>query len=328
MLSKTSKLIKIAFEQAKETLKKMGKDNALFYTKPTDDRETSPTHKYTLRGVATTLQTFYVLEKTKPVEEDDLISLEANDWQWWKLEYVSSDAKPVVTTKVSEEDVLKAARIESRYVLLVYADEHAINYEPTPLPSQLVNFIRMDNLSFQSELEDFVQPTRESPGKRKATSDDQDDLITEHPRSPPFNRDQFSDDYLDPNPPDYEETPPSPTPIQSFRTLKPKTGVVGSSDDTIPISLRQSGQTMDPAYMALDQDDMNRKGQEMQEKSGGTSLLQSRTDINEGYKLGDYVPEITMDDEDDGDDEDERPENQRSKHVENPRGRGTREDTW
>ena len=315
-----SKLSITAFEQAKEELKGIVKKNALFYTKPTNDPDTSPTHKYTLRGVATTMQKLYVLEKVKPVEEDDLISLEIEEWQWWRLEYVSNDTKPVVTTKVSEDDVLRAARNESRNVLLVYADEHAIDYESTPLPSQLVNFVRMDNLSFQGELEDFVQPARESPGKRKAMSDDQDDLVIEHPRSPPFNRDHFSDDSLYPNPPDYDNTPPSSPPMHSFRTLKPKMGLAGSSDDTIPTSLRLSGQAMDPTYAALDQDDMGQSSQEMQERSGGSSLLQTRNDISEGYKLGDYVPEIDMDEADD-----EGAQNEKSPQA---RGRGTRDDTW
>ena len=273
-------------------------------------------HKYTLRGVATTWQICYVLERTKPFKEDDLVSLEVDDWQWWKLEYSSSDAKPVMTTRVSEQEVLRAARTESRNVLLIYADESAINHSPTPLPSQLVNFVRMDNLSFQNELETSLQSTRESPGKRKAMSDDsnEDDLVTEHPRSPPFNRDHLLDDSLYPNPPDYDDTPPSltPTPLQSssLRPLKPKASeVAGSSDDTIPISLRLSGQAVDPtstSYTALDLDDTRGEvSREMQERrgGGGPGRVRSQADINEWYGLGDYVPEIKMEEEDDDDDE-------------------------
>ena len=304
-------LISKAFEQTKRKLQELAKEKATFYTKRTEDPKISPTRKYSLRGVATTWQICYVLERTKALEEEDLISLEA-DWQWWRLEYPSSDAKPVVTTKVLEEDVLKAARTESRNVLLVYADEPAMDYQPIPLPSQLVNFVRMDNLSFHSELDDSVQATRESPGKRKAMSDDnQDNLVTGgHARSPPFDRDHASsDDSLYPNPPDYDnddDTPPSPTLMQQspFRTLKPKTntGTVGSSDDTIPISLRQAA---DPTHnhTALDRNSgMEGPSQEMQERGGGASLLQSRPgEIKDEYVLGDYVPEINMDDDDDDD---------------------------
>ena len=303
----------------------LGKENSLFYTRPTNDPETSPTHKYTLRGVATTNSTFYVLETAKPEAEDNLIDLEADEWQWWKLEYVSSDVKPVVTTKVLEEDVLQAARTESRNVLLVYADEFAVTYESTPLPSQLANFVRADNLSFQAELNDFLQSTRESPGKRKAVSDDQDDLTTEHPRSPPFNRDDFSEDSLDPNPPDYDDTPPSPSPTHSFRTLRPKIGVVGSTDDTIPISLRTNDYSTDSMYASFDRDDVSQRSQEMQERGGRTNLLQGRADIKEGYKLGDYSPEINMDDEEDDDDALQIGKNE---NAVNSKGRGIRGDTW
>lgn len=107
------------------------------YTESADDPKDPPNHKYTLRGVSTTAQTTYVLEKTKPEADDDMLSTEAKDWQWWKLEYISNDAKPVVTTKVTEADVLEAARTESRSVILVYANERAISCPPTNLPPQL-----------------------------------------------------------------------------------------------------------------------------------------------------------------------------------------------
>ena len=287
-------------------MNQIGKENALFYTKPTDDPETSPSRAYTLRGVATTPSTFYTLEKTRPEAEDDLINLDTDEWQWWKLEYVSSDAKPVVTKKVVEEDVLQAARTESRNVLLVYADKFAVDYEPTPLPSQLTNFVRTDNLSFQAELNDSLRGTRESPGKRKALSDDQDDLTTEHPRSPPhFNRDHLSEDSLDPNPPGYyddeNDLPPSPSPTRSFRPLRPKIGVIGTTDDPIPISFRKSDLLTKSTDMSVGHDDPNQSGQEMQERGSKHNLLQNRTDVKEAYKLGDYSPEINMEDDEEDD---------------------------
>ena len=47
----------------------------------------------------------YVLEKTKPDEEHDILSTEAKDWQWWKIEYLSTETKPVVP-KVSLTSIL------------------------------------------------------------------------------------------------------------------------------------------------------------------------------------------------------------------------------
>ena len=304
------------------------KKNSSFYTQPTDDPKTCPTHKYTLRGVATTPSTCYVLEKTRFEADNDLIELEGREWQWWKLEYVSTDAQPVVTTKVSEKDVLIAARFQSRTVLLVYADEDAVNYESTPLPSQLSNFVRTDNLSFQAELDDYAPVTRESPGKRKAVDDDQDDLITEHGRSPPFNRDHYRDeieadegDFAQPSsshvenmsgswqetshldaPGDVDEDyVPPPAPMSSFRALKPKPTVQGSSDDNIPISLRPTDPILDK-YKPITEEG----GQEMQERSSKgarAKFMQGRRP----YVLGSYVPEMDMEDDDDMDYDDEKP---------------------
>lgn len=63
---------------------------------PSSDPQQPPHEKYTLRGVSTGANVVYVLEKTKPDEENDMLSTEAKDWQWWKVEYVSTETKPVV----------------------------------------------------------------------------------------------------------------------------------------------------------------------------------------------------------------------------------------
>lgn len=55
-----------------------------------------PHEKYTLRGVSTSPNIVYALETTKPNEDDDMLSTEAKDWQWWKIEYLSTETKPVV----------------------------------------------------------------------------------------------------------------------------------------------------------------------------------------------------------------------------------------
>ncbi|KAI9721532.1 MAG: hypothetical protein M1812_002294 [Candelaria pacifica] len=55
--------------------------------------------------------------------------------------------------KVSEVQVLRAAKVESRTVLLVYASEKAVRCNTEELPLPLQNFVRADNLAFSSELE-------------------------------------------------------------------------------------------------------------------------------------------------------------------------------
>ena len=66
------------------------------YTMPSHDPKEPPHEEYTLRGVSTGANVVYVLEKTEPDEENDMLSTEAKDWQWWKVEYLSTETKPVV----------------------------------------------------------------------------------------------------------------------------------------------------------------------------------------------------------------------------------------
>ena len=135
------------------------------YTQPTNEHFESPHHKYTLRGVSTNPQTTYVL--ANPKKADDLMDIEAAEWQWWKINYSCGDAHPITYTvsrlfplakrcrtcimprrtrcanaivpiqKLREIEVLKAAKDESQRVLLVYANERAMAYEGKDLPSQL-----------------------------------------------------------------------------------------------------------------------------------------------------------------------------------------------
>lgn len=81
--------------------------------------------------------------------------------------------------------------------------------------------------------------------------------------------------------------------------------MTGSYDDVIPTSLRATGPTIDPTSMALDQDGTNDRGQEMKER-GRKGVLHRQKNVKEKqeYSLGSYVPEITM--EDDEEDEDQR----------------------
>jgi hypothetical protein len=99
-----------------------------------------------------------------------------NDWQWWRISFSTDDAKArlaeatqkaavpssqsqpgdeqpetkkrretprntevagYTARKVREIEVLKAAREESSTVLLVYANEHAVNFEENGLPPEL-----------------------------------------------------------------------------------------------------------------------------------------------------------------------------------------------
>ncbi len=72
-----------------------------------------------------------------------------------------------------------------------------------------------------------------------------------------------------------------------------------SYDDLIPTSLQTAGPTIHSSSMVLDDYE---DGQEMQDRGGGMGLLQ-RGKNEEGYALGDYVPEISVEDREDGETE-------------------------
>lgn len=91
-------LIDLAFQTLKErALEKLNEFSKL-YTKPSDNPEVNPHHKYMLRGVCSLANTMYVLEMTRPDDENDILSSEPTDWQWWKISFIGTDSKPVSRT--------------------------------------------------------------------------------------------------------------------------------------------------------------------------------------------------------------------------------------
>ncbi|KAI1776207.1 hypothetical protein F4818DRAFT_413401 [Hypoxylon cercidicola] len=111
----------------------------------------NPTHKYSLRGVALSKELAYVCVR----EDANLMDMEGVSEpreQWWKIGYSSSDASPVKTETATLEDVLHAAGTESKFPVLIYASEAAMETGPIPLSDALRMFTRADNRSFQQEL--------------------------------------------------------------------------------------------------------------------------------------------------------------------------------
>lgn len=296
-----------AFEDVRETTRKQLREISQLYTKPSDDPSEPPHHRYTLRGVSIGPVTnnphkLFVLERAKPEDADDILSTEANDWQWWRLDFLTGDLRPVVQVKATEEEVLEAASTEATSALLVYASERAVSYQPGGLPPQLHNFVRADNLFFTAELEASNQPIMASPGKRKAAGDEDWEMEPLQHRSPPYDRGFDPAEELDPNPPGYYddfEAPPSPVyPDLSPRrsTARKPVSKPGSYDDTIPTSLRAKAPANDPMSMIIDFDDLSDQGQEMKERGGGKRILQSR---NPYKTLGGYTPGMEIDLDDD-----------------------------
>ena len=142
--------------------------------RPSETPEEPPKYRYVLVGVILRSSTAFVLE---PVTSDDSESQSLSPsfpgYQWWKIDYEASSLNPVQTIKVNEKAVLGAARTTSNSVYLVYASDKALSQERKPLPTQLQNFVKADNLAFQAELDEHeTQRTQEMSWK--ATSNSQD----------------------------------------------------------------------------------------------------------------------------------------------------------
>lgn len=242
-------------------------------------------------------------------------------------------------------EVLKAAKDESRTALLVYASERAVNYESGDLPPQLrvsicirfiimidnqftsrvsliskQNFVRADNLAFAAELEESRRPKSMTPTKRKA-EDDTVDVDNSDPNwggyqdndvSPPPNKCTEASilDSADPTLPRY--TPigtslPGPFPTNSRRGSLAKKPNITSYDESIPLSLRATGSSLEPTSMAIDEDSdisLMPAGQEMQQRGAGSSLgPRGNTGVAAAYHASNYPTEIKMEDGEDDDSE-------------------------
>ncbi|MCJ1469641.1 hypothetical protein MMC07_008277 [Pseudocyphellaria aurata] len=314
-IAKKLKTFEVSKERAREKLDEFSK----LYTKPSDEPNAPPQYKYTLRGVCSSLNTMYVLEMTRPDSADDVLSSDAKDWQWWKIGFIGTDSKPVSRTKVREIEVLKAAKDESRTALLVYASEKAMSYECGDLPSQLrvrfrvashfetrakkqQNFVRADNLSFAAELEKSTSPKPMTPTKRKADDSDGDEFSSKFFRSSPQRKENAVQPSraTDPTLPAYTPLPSPPLPpSRSTQTATRNHRNVESYDDMIPPSLRSPSSSVDSTNMMLDEVDRSKTGQEMLDRGGRILLPTGNEQVNDGYQLGSYVPEITMEDHED-----------------------------
>ncbi|KAI5862927.1 hypothetical protein GGS23DRAFT_570200 [Durotheca rogersii] len=123
----------------------------------------NPTRKYSLRGVALSRELAYVSVR----EEVELMDIDAGEPmskdQWWKIGYAASDASPVKTERVTLEHVLCEAETGSKFPILIYASEAAMEAKPIPLSDALRMFVRADNRSFQQELAQEQQNQEPNP---------------------------------------------------------------------------------------------------------------------------------------------------------------------
>ncbi|KAF7593233.1 hypothetical protein BBP40_011774 [Aspergillus hancockii] len=157
-----------------------------------------PHHKYTLRGVCTEPHVTYVLRpQTHKDDMTDTDSTSVDDWQWWRISFSIDDAKSRQTKsqqddasapknadvigytarKVRAVEVLRAAREESKNVLLIYANSNAVNFQEELAPPSLQEFVRADNLAFDAEFKEHEHtenpPSGENGYSNSAMSHDE-----------------------------------------------------------------------------------------------------------------------------------------------------------
>lgn len=167
-------------------------------------------------------------------------------------------------------------------------------------------------MSFAAELEKSTSPKPTTPTKRKADDSDGDELSSKFYRSSPQRKENTvqSSRAADLTLPAYTPLPPSPpfSPSRSTQTSTRNIRHIDSYDDVIPSSLRIPSSTVDPSTMMLDEVGGSEMGQEMLDRGGRILLPTAKEPTNSGYRLGSYVPEISMEDKED--------EIGESKHVE------------
>ncbi|RAL02071.1 uncharacterized protein BO80DRAFT_38367 [Aspergillus ibericus CBS 121593] len=166
----------------------------------------SPHHKYTLRGVCTEPHVTYVLRRRLPDgSTNGFESTTTDEYQWWRISFSTDDAKNrqaeenqesnaalhnsdvigYTARKVREVEVLRAAREESKNVLLVYANSNAVDFSGEPAPRQLQEFVHTDNQAFEAECEEAggtkIQTDRQNPALSASEPlDQQQDRATQN----------------------------------------------------------------------------------------------------------------------------------------------------
>jgi hypothetical protein len=165
--------------------------------------------------------------------------------------------------------------------------------------NSLQNFVRLDNLSFTAELEKSGSSKPMTP-KRKADEAGDDELEPEQYGLPPLKRNGeilSSNVPSESSPPPYLSHPPSP-PFSGSEDSRTPTSKGKSSDEVIPISLRSAPSTIDPS-MLLDRGEGPSAGQEMQDRGRMMAIGQPGSFTRgHGYRLGNYMGDTSMDDDD------------------------------
>ncbi|EXJ75594.1 uncharacterized protein A1O5_00101 [Cladophialophora psammophila CBS 110553] len=171
-----------SLEQRKNELRVRSRQITMQLTKPTPEIPDVPSHKYTLQGVATKPGVTYFRRQNTKIRflvDDDALDQDSLSCGWWRTAWLQeeiqhpvlhppmlgpvtraqaeatkqSETTPYSVTRVQEAEVLEAVRTEANSVLLVYANENAMNFQAGDLSISLRHFVDRDNQAFAEELQ-------------------------------------------------------------------------------------------------------------------------------------------------------------------------------
>ncbi|OJD38969.1 ubiquitin interaction motif protein [Diplodia corticola] len=132
---------------------------------PIEGAEDNPTVKYQLCGISSDPAVTYIRSRRNlDVDQNMGEAVAVGDSEtartstdWWRIHYDSTGQ--ISKSRISEVDVLAAAAMENREVLLVYASEKALSEPFQDAPQALAEFVSVDNMLFREELtQDAEQP--------------------------------------------------------------------------------------------------------------------------------------------------------------------------
>ncbi|KAJ9647582.1 hypothetical protein H2204_000211 [Knufia peltigerae] len=176
-------------ESRKQQLRFTMRQTASHLTWPTSESPDLPCRKYTLQGISTMPNITYVRRPNQDLLrlDDEEGSNEDLESQWWKMAWLEEESgavppAPVIgpvtqeraqtgratatgdtsveseqsrqytVSKVSEKEVLEAAKSTHQSILLVYANDNAMKFKGSELSLPLRHFVDRDNQAFAEEL--------------------------------------------------------------------------------------------------------------------------------------------------------------------------------
>lgn len=193
-------------EQRKEELRIRSRQITMQLTKPTPERPDVPHRQYTLQGVATKPGITYF---RRQASTGDLLDLEEDQmrddtgYEWWRTSWQQEEAQqaafhppmmgpvtlaqaeaaykaareeltPHSVSQVTEAEVLDAVKNEHNSVILVFANENAMNFPHTEPSLSLRAFVDRDNQVFAEDLQEEEGPLAASSGEHDAETEFED----------------------------------------------------------------------------------------------------------------------------------------------------------